>query len=82
MTEEKITIKADETKKNNSWNVDEDHIRRMGEYIQKSIVGRLLYHLMKVLLFFEGVIWFFLDTVRSWRMKVAQRINSNYQRYR
>lgn len=80
MTEERVTISQEQAEKSSSWGVDDDHIRRMGEYIYKTVGGRFLYHWMQVCLFFEGVLYALFATLRNHRMKVAERINRNYKR--
>ena len=82
MEEEKITVNAEQAKANKSWGVDDDHIRKIGEYIKKSFGGRSLYHLMQFLLIIEGITWSIMDATRSARTKVAARINKNYQGFK
>lgn len=76
MTEEKIIVK-NTGKQNKTWSVDDEHLRRTSNYIRHSIKGRLLYRLMMLLMFFEGIIWELMDITRSFRMKIAEIISKN-----
>lgn len=78
MSEERIVAKASDQEKNKSWSVDDEHIRRTSNYIRHSRRGKWLYKYMMFLMFIEGILWGLMDTVRSRRMKVAAKINNNY----
>ena len=80
--EDRIVINSEQAKANKSWGVDDDHIRKMGEYIKKSFGGRSLYHLMQFLLIIESITWSMMDATRRARMRVAARINKNYQGFK
>lgn len=79
--EEKVTSQAKQGDQSFA-GVDEEHIRKTAEYIRKSQYGRLLYVLMRFLLILEGITWSAMDALRAYRMKIAAKINTNYQRFR
>lgn len=74
--EERVVAK-NTRKKNKTWSVDDEHLRRTSNYIRGSLKGRFQYRLMMSLMFVETVLWTFLDIVRAWRMKVAEIITKN-----
>ena len=74
MSEERVTSRASEQKKNRSWSVDDEHIRKTSGYLRHSFVGRLLYRYMLFLMFVESIWWSFMDITRAHRMRVSERI--------
>lgn len=79
--EEKITSQAKQGEQSFA-GVDEEHIRKMAEYMHHSNGGRLLYAWMRFIMILEGIVWEIMDALRSYRMKIASKINSNYQRFK
>lgn len=51
-------------------------------FIRGSFKWRMAYQYMRFLMVIESLVWSIMDVVRAKRMKVAARINSNYQGYR
>jgi len=74
MSEERVTAKASDTKRNRSWSVDDEHIRKTSGYLRHSLRGRLLYRYMMLLMFVEGIWWTLMDITRAHRMKTAEKI--------
>jgi len=79
MSEERVVAKASDQKQNKSWSVDDEHIRRTSNYIRHSRKGKWLYKYMMFLMFIEGILWSLMDATRAKRMKIAAKINNNYQ---
>ena len=77
MSEERVTAKASEQKRNRSWSVDDEHIRKTSGYLRHSFIGRMLYHYMLLLMFVESVWWTLMDVTRAHRMAVAKRITKH-----
>lgn len=53
------------------------------EYIAKLIKGslrwRLTFYLFRFVMLLESIVWTIMDALRAWRMRLAARINDNYQ---
>lgn len=75
-TDDRIVAK-NTGKQNNTWSIDDEHIRRMSNFIRYSLKGRWLYRKMMTLMFFESVAWTVLDLIRAARMKAAEEITKN-----
>lgn len=80
--EDSVKIDAEDVREGSSWGVDDEHLRRVGEYIYKRPSGRSLYYLMRFLMFMEGVWWGLMDITRALRMRVAKRISEGYQHHK
>lgn len=56
-----------------------EHSVKLGQFIRGSFKWRAAYFFMSFLMVIEGILWSFMDMTRSLRMRVAARINRNYQ---
>lgn len=74
--EERVVV-MNTGKKNDTWAVDDEQIRRTSGYIRHSLKGRLLYRYMLFLMSLEGLFWTLMDVTREERMKVAEKITKH-----
>jgi len=62
---------------NESWSVDDEHIRKTSAYIRHSWRGKYLYRKMMFLIGLESLLWTLIDIVRAKRMKIAETITKH-----
>jgi hypothetical protein len=56
-----------------------ENATELANYMKKTRFERFWYVVMRILMFVESFLWTCMDAVRAVRMRVAAKINSNYQ---
>lgn len=57
-----------------------EEVKELAMFIRGSFKWRVAYLYMRFLMVIESIVWSLMDRLRARRMRVAARINSNYQR--
>lgn len=55
-----------------------ENVVRLAKLIKGSLRWRLAYFLVRFIMVLESIVWTIMDALRAWRMRVAERINDNY----
>lgn len=54
------------------------NVVRLSKLIKGSLRWRMQYFLVRFIMVLESIVWTAMDLLRAWRMRVASRINDNY----